>query len=152
MEAYKKKMQQKTGWSDAIVNAIRSEEESRIYMEAGLKEVVVNGKPALIQPRIDLEYLMPEWWIEEHGESWRGWSNRDLMAEGYPPHDGNGDPYELHHIGQLTDSPLAELTWAQHREGSNYAALHSIDDYSDIDRREFEKEKAAYWMARYKML
>lgn len=60
---------------------------------------------------------MPEWWIKEYGENWRDWSNSDLMAEGYPPHDENGDPYELHHIGQWTDSPLAELTWAQHREG-----------------------------------
>ena len=71
------------------------------------------------------------------------------MGEGYPPHDENGDPYELHHIGQLTDSPLAELTWSQHREGENYAVLHTTEDYSDIDRRAFEKEKAAHWRARY---
>ena len=76
------------------------------------------------------------------------------MGEGYPPHDENGDPYELHHIGQLTDSPLAELTWSQHREGGNeggnYAALHTTDDYSDIDRSAFEEEKAAHWMARHR--
>ena len=112
---------------------------------------MVGGKPALIQPCIDPDYLMPEWWIKEYGENWRGWSNSDLMAEGYPPHDENGDPYELHHIGQWTDSPLAELTWSQHREGKNFSILHTLDDYSDIDRGAFGKEKAAYWMARYKM-
>ena len=74
------------------------------------------------------------------------------MGEGYPPHDKNGDPYELHHIGQLTDSPLAELTWAQHHDGGNYSVLHTLEDYSDIDRGDFEKEKSAYWMARYRML
>ncbi len=151
MKDFRKKIQQTTGWSDAIVNAIQSEEEARIYMDAGLKEAKVNGKPALIQPRIDPDYLMPEWWIREHGESWRGWSNNDLMGEGYPPHDENGDPYELHHIGQWTDSPLAELPWSQHREQGNYTVLHTLDDYSDIDRREFEKEKTAHWIARHRM-
>lgn len=150
MEAFRRKIQKATGWSDTIVNAIRNEEEARIYMNTGLKEATVNGKQALIQPHIDPDYVMPEWWIKEHGEDWRGWSNSDLMGEGYPPHDENGDPYELHHIGQLTDSPLAELTWAQHRNPGNYAVLHTIDDYSDIDRGAFDEEKKSYWMARYK--
>lgn len=152
MEAFREKIQQMTGWSEAIVKYIQREEEAWLYMKAGLKEVIVNGKPALIQPRIDPDYLMPEWWIKEYGENWRGWSNSDLMAEGYPPHDENGDPYELHHIGQWTDSPLAELTWSQHREGKNFSILHALDDYSDIDRGAFGKEKVAHWMARYKML
>ena len=152
METFRKKIRQMTGWSEAIVNAIRREEEVRLYMEAGLREATVNGKPALIQPRIDPDYQMPEWWIREYGENWRGWSNSDLMAEGYPPHDENGDPYELHHIGQLADSPLAELTWSQHRDGDNFAILHTLDDNSDIDRGAFDKEKTAHWMARYKML
>lgn len=152
MEAFRKKIRQTTGWSEAIVNAIQREEEARLYMEAGLREATVNGKPALIQPRIDPDYQMPEWWIREYGENWRGWSNSDLMAEGYPPHDENGDPYELHHIGQLADSPLAELTWSQHRDKDNFAILHTLDDNSDIDRGAFDKEKTAHWMARYKML
>ena len=113
-----------TGWSDTVVNAIQCEAEARIYIGAGLKETTVNGKPALIQPRIDPNYQMPEWWIKEHGEKWRGWTNSDLMGEGYP--------------------------WSQHREGENYAVLHTTEDYSDIDRRAFEKEKAAHWMARHR--
>ena len=140
METFQKIIQQRTGWSDSIVRAIQTKEEADIYINAGLKEAIVNGKPALIQPHIDPDYLMPEWWIKE------------LMAEGYPPHDENGDPYELHHIGQWTDSPLAELTWAQHREGENFSILHNLDDYSDIDRSAFAKEKSAHWMARYDML
>ena len=76
----------------------------------------------------------------------------NLMGEGYPPHDVNGDPYELHHIGQLTDSPLAELTWAQHHDGGNFEVLHTFDDYSDIGRGEFAREKSEYWKARYAMI
>ena len=133
METFQKIIQQRTGWSESIVRAIQTKEEADIY-------------------RIDPDYLMPEWWIKEYGENWRDWSNSDLMAEGYPPHDENGDPYELHHIGQWTDSPLAELTWAQHREGKNFSILHNLDDYSDIDRNAFVKEKSAHWIARYGML
>ena len=92
METFRKKIQQMTGWSDTIVNTIQSEAEARIYIGAGLKEALVNGKPALIQPRIDPNYQMPEWWIKEHGEKWRGWTNSDLMGEGYPPHDENEIP------------------------------------------------------------
>lgn len=150
MEDFKLKVKRLTGWSDEIVNAIRSEAEARIYMDAGLKDVVVNGRHALVQPDINPDYLMPEWLIRINGENWRGWSNSDLMGEGYPPHDRNGDPYELHHIGQLTDSPLAELTWVQHHDKGNYAVLHTLDDYSDIDRGVFEREKASHWMARSK--
>jgi hypothetical protein len=152
MENWKQKIKMCTGWSDAIITALHSEEEAQVYIHAGLVEKIVNGKSALVQQSIDPNYVMPEWWIREHGNNWQGWTNSDLMSEGYPPHDSNGDPYELHHIGQLTDSPLAELTYKQHHEDGNFAVLHSFDDYSDIERGKFNKEKADYWMARYKTL
>lgn len=152
MQQFQQRIQARTGWSEAIVSAIRSEEEAELYIRAGLKEMRVNGKPALVQPRINPNYVMPEWWVKKYGEAWRGWTNADLMGEGYPAHDENGDPYELHHIGQLTDSPLAELTWKQHHEDGNFAILHTFNDYSDIGRADFEKEKKAYWMARYKSI
>lgn len=49
MEDFKLKVKRLTGWSDEIVNAIRSEAEARIYMDAGLKDMVVNGRHALVQ-------------------------------------------------------------------------------------------------------
>ena len=70
------------------------------------------------------------------------------MGEGYPPRDENGDPFELHHIGQRQDSPFAELTWAQHMGDGNNAVLHRKRE-SEIDRQQFEHEKAAHWMARF---
>ena len=70
------------------------------------------------------------------------------MGEGYPPRDSNGDPYELHHIGQQQDSPFAELTWQQHMGDGNNAILHPQRE-SEIDRQQFDHEKAAHWMARF---
>ena len=36
METFRKKIQQMTGWSDTVVNAIQCEAEARIYIGAGL--------------------------------------------------------------------------------------------------------------------
>ena len=149
--AQQQEIMRRTGWSMAVVRYIRTMAEAELYMEAGLKEMYVNEKVALVQPRIDPKYVMPEWWIKEHGESWRGWTNADLMGEGYPAHDENGDPYELHHIGQRQDSPFAELTWAEHMGDGNNTILHRVGKESEIDRGEFDGEKSAYWQARFRM-
>ena len=41
----KQEIKEKTGWSDKIVDAIRSKEEAQIYIDAGLVEGDDNGKP-----------------------------------------------------------------------------------------------------------
>lgn len=136
-------LKERTGWSDKIVDAIRTKEEAEIYEKAGLVESEVNGKPALIQPEIK-------------GDAYNSrkdpeWSNKDLAGEGYAPYDESGRPYELHHIGQDPDSPLAELTHEQHHKNGNFQKLHSFDE-SKIDREDFRNERKEYWMDRYNSL
>ena len=127
MSDWKEEIRRQTGWSHEIMAALRSREEAEVYINAGLEEAIVGGKRALIQPRLDPAMLTPEWWIEHyHRDNWRGWSNLDLMHEGYAPFssadmgrpgDRTGmDQIELHHIGQRQDSPFAELTWYQHHD------------------------------------
>ena len=129
----------KSGWSTNILRYIRTKEEAKIYMKAKLKEKIINGKTALIQPQIDgRAYNAPQW---------PDWSNKDLAEEGYAPRDTNGIPYELHHIGQNPDSPLAELTWEEHHANGNFKKLHTFDE-SIIDRCDFEIIKKNYWIAR----
>jgi hypothetical protein len=142
-EEEKNEIKEKTGWSDKIVDAIRTKEEAQIYMDAGLVEGEVNGKPALLQPRIDGNAC--------NEPKWPDWSNKDLAEEGYPPRDENGRPYELHHIGQNPDSPLAELTYEQHHCNGNFKILHTFEE-SSIDRLEFNKERRIYWEERSKTL
>lgn len=139
----KQDIKEKTGWSDKIVDAIRSMDEAKIYMDAGLVEGEINGKPALIQPKIDGSAC--------NESKWPDWSNKELAEEGYPPRDENGRPYELHHIGQNPDSPLAELTYEQHHCNGNFKILHTFDE-STIDRMEFNRERAEYWMERSKTM
>ncbi|MBR6465674.1 MAG: HNH/ENDO VII family nuclease [Bacteroidales bacterium] len=148
-----------TGWSDEIIESLSSVEEAEIYIRAGLKEAVIGGKVALIRTDIDwADYsIRRNTWLRDSTQqalkdydSWAQYNNADLIGEGFPPRDRNGDPYELHHIGQRQDSPFAELTWAEHMGGGNNVILHRAGKESEINRGVFDKEKAAYWMARYK--
>ena len=142
----------RTGWSDEIISALRSKEEAQIYIAARLVEKRVNGRPALVNPTIDgRAFNCRKEWLKEKlvdYDRWKDYNNADLMGEGYPPRDSNGDPYELHHIGQQQDSPFAELTWKQHMGDGNNAILHPQRE-SEIDRQQFDHEKAAHWMARF---
>lgn len=81
---------------------------------------------------------------------WVDYNNADLIGEGFPPRDMNGDPYELHHIGQRQDSPFAELTWAEHMGDGNNTILHQAGKESEIDRQMFDREKSDYWKARFR--
>lgn len=131
-------LKEETGWSNEIVENIDSLEEARIYQDAGLVEMDINGKKALIQPDID--------WDLEVGPN--GETNRMLVEKGYVPRTIDGQPIELHHIGQHPDSPLAELTMQQHRGKINDAILHDKLKESEIDRAAFAKERADHWRSR----
>ena len=134
----KDKIQDKSSYSDRINENIATKEELDIYIKAGLEETTVGDKPALIRKDIDLGQV-----DESTGET-----NLQRMEKGKPPLDKDGNPIELHHVGQKADSPLAELTKDEHRGKGNDSILHDKTQDSEIDRKEFAKEKAEYWKAR----
>ena len=69
------------------------------------------------------------------------------MEQGINPIDSTGKSFEVHHIGQMADSPLAIMTNSQHH--GNYNTLHANtgSSPSNIDRDEFELIKQAFWKA-----
>lgn len=152
-------------WSSEIVESIRSSEEADIYKDANLQEGIVNEKVCLQNCEIDWEQrssIILDSDIEAYsrGEIPLGFgqldtfftmSNKERALQGMPPLDRNGHAYELHHIGQRMDSPLAELTFEQHHMNGNYKKLHTFDE-SKIDRSDFGKERMNYWKARAGML
>lgn len=143
-----------TGWSDNVISHIRSVEEAAIYMKAGLVERNIGGRVALIREDINWsDYsIRRNTWLKKYLADWDKWAeynNADLIGEGFPPRDANGDPYELHHIGQEQDSPFAELTWNEHMGDGNNPILHTSRE-SKIYRDQFNKEKSLYWQARFK--
>lgn len=134
----KQKIKEETGWSDGIVNYIRSMKEYEIYKNAGLEEREINGKKCLIRSDIDLDQ-----------KDEKGRTNKERMEKGKPPLDKNGESIELHHIGQKSDSPFAELTKSEHIKNGNDTILHDKSKESEIDRLiQFKKEKSDHWKAR----
>ena len=125
------------GYSDEAIEAIGSEEEAKIYTDAELECRQVNGKDALVRTDIDLDAK------DDFGDT-----NMERMEKGKPPLDRNGKPIELHHIGQASDAPLAELTKAEHMSNGNDLILHDKSKESEIDRTEFKKEREEHWKAR----
>lgn len=153
---WRMRVKRKTHWGDEIIYSLNSEEEANIYINAGLKESIVGNRTALIQPKIDPDMKTPKWYLKEHPQ-WEGWTNADLAGEGYAPFSSpiipgteeGTDPFELHHIGQRPNSPLAELTYSQHHDEGIFSILHKFAE-SQIDRTLFEKERSQYWQDRYK--
>lgn len=145
----KQKIKEETGWSDGIVNYIRSMKEYEIYKNAGLEEREINGKKCLPRNDIDLEQKNI---IKDKNSQEKVITNRELMAKGYAPLDKNGKSIELHHIGQKSNSPFAELTKTEHIRNGNDTILHDKNKESEIDRvKRHLKEKREYWKARSEM-
>ena len=118
-----------------------SAEEIEIYDRAGLIKETINNREVLIQPNID--YHSP---LGIPGNETQ--TNLDRMKAGYAPLDENGNSYQLHHIGQENNSPLAELTNQQHQADGNYSVLHTKQGPSEINRKEFNEQRAEHWKER----
>lgn len=151
----KQQIEQCTHWPDEIIDSIVSMEEAEIYMRARQKAARIGNRWALIRSDInwaDFSIRRNTWLKSKLADydSWKDYNNADLIGEGFPPRDINGDPYELHHIGQRQNSPFAELTWAEHMGDGNNTILHQAGKESEIDRQQFEHEKSEYWKSRFK--
>ena len=133
----KEKLKAETGWSDEIIDAIGSQEEAEIYKNSGLIEAEVNGQKCLIRTDIDMDQK------DEFGRT-----NKERMQEGKAPLDKDGKPIELHHIGQKSDAPLAELKREEHRGKGNDAILHDKNKNSEIDREVFATQRTEHWKSR----
>ena len=148
-------LKQRTNWPDEIIDSIVSMKEAEIYINAKLKAARIGNRWALIRSDInwsDYSVRRNTWLKNKLADycKWVDYNNADLIGEGFPPRDVNGDPYELHHIGQQQDSPFAELTWAEHMGEGNNTILHKVGKESEIDRQAFDHEKSDYWKARFK--
>lgn len=124
-----------------FINSFHSMDEYTALKEAGLTLSKVNGSMALTQ-NIDWDFI---------GDIEDGRTNAQRVIDGLAPLDPSGKPYELHHIGQMSDSPLAILTNSQHK--SNYSVLHANtgSSASNIDRNLFTKQRQDFWNALLEM-
>ena len=137
-------MCRETNYPLEIVKLIKSQAEKDIYFDqAGLYYKTINGQVALVRD-IDLNYI-------KEGEEL---TNLQRMLLGQPPIDPiTQKAYELHHIGQNVDSPLAILTYAEHMLGGNNKILHdtNIADgagvHALLSDSEWAAQKRIFWKA-----
>ena len=124
-----------------FIKNFHSMDEYTVLKNAGLTLSKVNGRMALTQ-NIDWDFI---------GDIEDGRTNAQRVIDGLAPLDQSGKPYELHHIGQMRDSPLAILTNLQHK--SNYSVLHANtgSTASNIDRNLFAKQRQDFWKALLEM-
>jgi filamentous hemagglutinin len=75
-------------------------------------------------------------------------ANYQRMLDGRPPIGEDGEPIQLHHRTRGPMSRLDEYTGTQHRE----LGLHEQGLDSQIDRAEFDEQRARYWVWRARTL
>lgn len=145
----KEKIKEETGWSDEIIDAFRSMEEYEIYKKAGLVEAEIGGKKCLIRQDIDWDTPFETGKYDENGDPIFE-TNQERVNRGRAPLDENGNPIELHHIGQHADSPLAELTFEEHRCDGNDTILHdkTIESETHGEGNNWAQEREDYWRNR----
>ena len=134
-ESDKTRIKEDTGWSNEIIEKIKNKKQYEIYKNAGLEEREINGKKCLIKKELDFYEKNPD-----------GKTNKERIEENLSPLGKDGKSMELHHIGQRADSPLAELTYTEHRK--NYKILHDDRKKSEIDRNKFADERNEHWRNR----
>ena len=135
-------IQKESGFPLDVIKQFQSMEQYNICKNAGLTPKMVNGSTALIR-KIDLDF------VDENNMT-----NLQRMQKGLAPLDPDGLPYELHHIGQKTDSTLAILTRAEHRQGGNHKIWHYVDDITDnpSSQADWGKIKSDFWVKMAKIL
>lgn len=111
-----------------------TENEKKVYSDLPLEVGEVDGRESLLRP--DDDFLK----LDENGRC-----ALDTTQEGKTAVLEDGK-INLHHIGQMNDSPLAELTQSEHQE--NTKILHDPTIPSQVDRSEFGSERKHYWKAR----
>lgn len=128
-------IQKETKWPLDIVKAIHSYDEFIIYRNAGLQPMRLNsGKFAFVR-EID-------WSLVDS----KGRTNVQRVSKwGLAPIDENGVSYDLHHVGQKADSPLAILTWDEHHSKGNYSILHYAEEGKGVADDVWKQQKNEFW-------
>jgi len=131
------KINRQSKYSSDTNEYISTTKELEVYQSENLKEDNINGKVVLLDNSIDPNL-----------KDAKGRTNYERMEKGLAPLDEDGKPYNLHHIGQKSDSPLAELKDNVHKK--NDAVLHDKNIPTEVHGSDtnWDGERAKYWKKR----
>ena len=125
-------------FSDAVRPYIRTYEEAKYYKDNCYREVDWCGNSALILD-IDLEY-----YSIKHSAT-----NRQLIISGHSPVVPNHEDqtFDLHHIGQKTESPLAIIPSRIHNSTEMYSTFHSGNTTNEgLHSTAFDLQRKKFWL------
>lgn len=122
-----------------LIKSMHSMEEYEVYKNAGVKSITVNGESILIRKDLDITSVVDD----------MGRTNLERMQEGLAALDKDGHAYELHHIGQRTDSPLAILTRKEH---DNNVLHWNTNTDNPSSQSGWSSQKRKFWEAIAKMI
>uniref|UniRef100_UPI0035D0A12E HNH/ENDO VII family nuclease n=1 Tax=Bartonella sp. MM55XZML TaxID=3243552 RepID=UPI0035D0A12E len=77
-------------------------------------------------------------------------TNIERMKTGRAPIGFDGHPVELHHMLQIQDSPIAEVSRTFHQEHTSVIHIYPKTQESLIDRDMFDRWRPKYWKERTK--
>lgn len=141
-------IQQVSHYPSEIINNMYSIKEYKIYKKLKLKPKKINGRWVLSR-KIDLNYVSSQM---ENGKLVR-LSNLERINRGLSPIDPKTNKvFELHHIGQEVDSPLAILSKAEHQK--YYKILHQSGKkgvHSQLPTNVWQQQVSGIW-SKYKEL
>lgn len=130
-----------SNYSENINNFIRNPIELKVYENANLQEGIVNDRAVLKTDEINPNLT----------DSMNR-TNIDRMNQGLSPIDEIGNSYNLHHIGQKANSPLAELSQSEHNIYDSILHDKTIktEIHSDSSEVNWSKERSEHWKERAK--
>ena len=128
-------IQKESKYPIEIISSFKNKDQYQKAKNIGLIPTTVNGKHALGRI-IDSNY------VDENGLT-----NIQRMLNGKPALDPTGKPYELHHLGQKIDSPLAILTHEEHMGKENNKIWHVLTSGSEnpSSQKEWAAIRKEFW-------
>lgn len=126
-------IQKESHWPLDAIRSIHSMEEYTIYKNAELIPIKLGNEWAFVR---EIDWNL----VDTYGRT-----NLIRVQNGLNPIDASGKPYELHHIGQKPNSPLAILTNAEHHSSGNFSILHWRNEGKNVADEIWAEQKALFW-------
>lgn len=128
-------IQKETKWPLAAIKNLHSVAESEVYIHAGLTPVHLADDSWIFIKDIDWN-LVDDW----------GRSNiTRVLQYKLAPIDSEGLSFEVHHLGQKADGPLAMLTHAEHHNKETYSFIHYAIEGKDITESAWNAQRSRFW-------
>ena len=127
-------------WPLSAIKCLHSMDEYEIYKTAELIPTQMpDGTWAFLR---EIDWTL----VDDFGRT-----NTQRVAAGLAPIDSTGMPYELHHMGQRADSPLAIRTNSEHHAKGNFKILHYSEQGKNVPDEVWRNQKQEFWSAVLKM-